>query len=83
MKINLKQKNNENLEKDEIYLEVHYSSNNKEIQHFLDYINNYKMNNKNTVLVLTDDYTIKEIETKDIIIFYSDKKYKLFYSFQN
>ena len=75
MKINIKQKSNENLEKDEIYLEVHYSSDNKEIQHFVNYINNYKMNNKNTVLVLADDYTIQEIETKDIITFYSDKKY--------
>lgn len=75
MKIKLNKKSNENLEKDEIYLELQYCSENKEVQHLINYINNYKVRDKNTVVVLTDDYTLIEIHIKDIIIFYSDKKH--------
>lgn len=64
----------ENLKKDEIYLELQYCSENKEVQHLIEYINNYKIQRKNTVVVLTDDYTLIEIDIKDIILFYSDKK---------
>lgn len=74
MKINLNKKNNENLKNDEIYLELQYCLENKEIQHFIEYINNYNKERKNMVVVLTDDYTLIEIDTKDIIMFYSDKK---------
>ena len=75
MEINLNKKNNENIKKDEIYLELQYCTENKEVQHFIEYINNYNVECKNTVAVLTDDYTIIEIYIKDIIMFYSDKKH--------
>lgn len=75
MKINLNKKNNENLQEDEIYLELQCSQECQEVEQFIDYINNYKVDSKNNVVVLTDDYTLIEIDIKDIIIFYSDKKY--------
>ena len=75
MKINLSKKNNESLKEDEIYLEIQYSTNNKEIQYLIEYINNYEVGYKNKVVVLTDDYTLIEIDIKDIIMFYSDKKH--------
>lgn len=73
MKVNLKK--NENLKKDEFIIELQYSSENKHLQHFIDYLNNYELSYKNRVIVLNDDYTLIEIEYKDIIMFFSDKKY--------
>lgn len=75
MKINLKQKKNEHLDKDEFEIELQYSIENKNLQHLIDYINEYTLNKNNKVIVASDDYTLLEIEYKDIIIFYSDKKY--------
>lgn len=75
MKINLNKRNNENLKKDEINIEIQYSSQNKEIQHLIEYINNYKKKCRNPVVVLTEDYTLIEINAEDIIMFYSDKKH--------
>lgn len=75
MKINLNKKSNKNLKSDEIYLELQYCVENKEIQNFIEYINNYNKQCKNMVVVLTDEYNLIEIDTKDIIMFYSDKKY--------
>lgn len=75
MKINLNKKNNENLQEDEIYLELQCSQESQEVEQFIDYINNYKVDSKNNVVVLTDDNNLIEIDIKDIIIFYSDKKY--------
>lgn len=73
MLINLKK--NDNLKKDEIIIELQYSNENKSIQHFINYINDYELSYKDKVIVLDDDYNLLEIEFKDIIIFYSDKKY--------
>lgn len=73
MKINLK--NNEDLKEDEFVIELQYSSKNKKLQNFIDYINNYKVKYKDKVIVLDDNYTLLEIDYKDIIMFYSDKKY--------
>ena len=75
MKINLNKKNNENLQEDEIYLELQCSQESQEVEQFIDYINNYKVDSKNNVVFLTDDNNLIEIDIKDIIIFYSDKKY--------
>ena len=74
MRIQFNEKNNSNLEEDEIYLELQYCSKNKEVQHLIEYINNYNIGRNSTVVVVTDDYAVIEINTKDIIMFYSDKK---------
>jgi DNA-binding LytR/AlgR family response regulator len=73
MKVNLKK--NENLKKDEFIIELQYSNETPNLSHFIDYINNYELNYKNKVIVLDDNYSLLEIELKDIIMFYSDKKY--------
>ena len=73
MKVNLKI--NEELEKNEIVVEIQYSSKNKYFQHFVDYIKNYELDYRNKVIVLSDNYEFVEVEYKDIIMFYSDKKY--------
>jgi DNA-binding LytR/AlgR family response regulator len=73
MKVNLRK--NENLKKDEFIIELQYSNETPNLQHFIDYINNYELNYKNKVIVLDDNYTLLEIEFKDIIMFYSNKKY--------
>lgn len=75
MKINFNKKNNENLKSDEIYLEIQYCSENKEVQKLIEYINNYSKKQKNMVIVLNEDYSLIEIDINDIIMFYSDKKY--------
>lgn len=73
MEVNLKI--NEKLEKNEIVVEIQYSSKNKYFQHFVDYIKNYELDYRNKVIVLSDNYELVEVEYKDIIMFYSDKKY--------
>lgn len=73
MEVNLKI--NEELEKNEILVEIQYSSKNKYFQHFVDYIKNYELDYRNKVIVLSDNYEFVEVEYKDIIMFYSDKKY--------
>lgn len=73
MEVNLKI--NEELEKNEILVEIQYSSKNKYFQHFVDYIKNYELDYRNKVIVLSDNYELVEVEYKDIIMFYSDKKY--------
>ena len=73
MEVNLKI--NEELEKNEIVVEIQYSSKNKYFQHFVDYIKNYELDYRNKVIVLSDNYELVEVEYKDIIMFYSDKKY--------
>ena len=73
MEVNLKI--NEELEKNEIVVEIQYSSKNKYFQHFVDYIKNYELDYRNKVIVLSDNYEFVEVEYKDIIMFYSDKKY--------
>lgn len=75
MKINLNPKKNEKLDKDEFLIELQYSNKNQNLQHFIDYINNYELNYKNKLIVVTDDYTLLKVKYEDIIIFYSDKKY--------
>lgn len=73
MEVNLKI--NEELEKNEIVVEIQYSSKNKYFQHFVDYIKNYELDYRNKVIVLSDNYELVEVEYKDIMMFYSDKKY--------
>ena len=73
MEVNLRI--NEELEKNEIVVEIQYSSKNKYFQHFVDYIKNYELDYRNKVIVLSDNYELVEVEYKDIIMFYSDKKY--------
>ena len=73
MEVNLKI--NEELEKNEILVEIQYSSKNKYFQHFVDYIKNYELDYRNKVIVLSDNYELVEVEYKEIIMFYSDKKY--------
>lgn len=73
MKINLF--NNSELDENEIIIEVQYSNKNTNVQQLIDYLNNYELNYKNKVIVMDKDYTLLEIEYKDIILFYSDKKY--------
>ena len=73
MEVNLKI--NEELKKNEIVVEIQYSSKNKYFQHFVDYIKNYELDYRNKVIVLSDNYEFVEVEYKDIIMFYSDKKY--------
>ena len=74
MRINIKQSENEKLVKDEIILDLQYSCENNNIQNFIDYIYSYDENYQNKVIVLDDDYNFYEIEYKDIIMFYSNKK---------
>ena len=72
MNINLEEKKNENLDEDVIIVELQYSSKNKDFLEFIEYIKKYEQKNK--VIVLDNNYTLIEIQMKDIILFYSDKK---------
>lgn len=76
MKINLSHKRNENLNSDEISIELQYSTESENLQHFINYINDYPLNHQTKAIVANDNnYTLLEIELDNIILFYSDKKY--------
>lgn len=75
MRINIVQKKNEDLSIDEVNIEIQHSNQNTDLQHLINYINEYDINSNNKVIVLDDDYTLLEVNFKDIIVFYSNKKY--------
>ena len=73
MKILLKQNKRKELQDDEISVIIEHSSKNTEINDFIQYISNYdKQKNK---IVVNKDNKLIQIDSKDIILFYSDKKY--------
>lgn len=73
MKILLKQNKRKELEKNEINVTIEYSNENAEVNDFIQYISNYdKQKNK---IVVNKDNELIQIDSKDIILFYSDKKY--------
>lgn len=61
MNIILSKKENKDIGEHDLFIELQYSDKNTNLQSFIDYINN--------------SYELLEIEYKDIIMFYSDKKY--------
>ena len=74
MKIDIIEKIDEKLEKDEIIIEIHRTNNN-ETNDLIKYLNEYKLMQDNKVIVMNNsDYTLLEINYKDIITIYSDKK---------
>ena len=75
MEVNLKI--NEELEKNEILVEIQYSSKNKYFQHFVDYIKNYELDYRNKVIVLSDNYELVEVELKDKSYRVKSKLYEL------
>lgn len=73
MKINLKK--DENLNKDDFYIEIKYSNETQKLQDLVNYISDYNFDYRNKVIVLDDDYTLIEITLENIIMFYSNKRY--------
>ena len=75
MKVNLIQRKNENLNNDEFNIEIQYSDENIDLQQFIDYIHRYPQLDYFKKVIVSNDYELLEIEFKDIVKFYSDKKY--------
>lgn len=73
MNIILSKKENKDIGENDLFIELQYSDKNTNLQSFIDYINNYKLDKQ--VMVINNRYELLEIEYKDIIMFYSDKKY--------
>lgn len=73
MNIILSKKENKDIGEHDLFIELQYSDKNTNLQSFIDYINNYKLDKQ--VMVINNSYELLEIEYKDIIMFYSDKKY--------
>ena len=68
MNINIKQKQNNNLNNEQVNIYIEYSSD-IDIENMIDYINKY-----NKQVVVKQDNELFKINIKDIILFYSDKK---------
>ena len=75
MKVDIKQKINESLEQNEFLIELQYSHENSNLQHFIEYINNYELIYNNKFIVTDDEFSLLEIKFEDITMFYRDKKY--------
>lgn len=73
MKINLFSQLNKNINQNEIKVSIEFQNKNEEIEKFIKYINDYELN-YNKKLIVSKEYELVEIEYKDIILFYSDKK---------
>lgn len=71
MKITINKSINKTLENDEINLNIEIANENVNITNFIKYINNYT----NEKVIVSDEYQLRQIALKDIICFYSDKKY--------
>lgn len=72
MKIILNEIQNKKLKDNELNIEIQYATYNSEVQKIINYINKY---NHKKVIVLNEEYAFVEIETNEIIMFYSDKRY--------
>lgn len=72
MIINLKKIENVKVNEDTLNIVVEYSNENKNIEDFMDYINKYHSAGK---IFVNKDNELLQIDVKDIILFYSDKKY--------
>lgn len=74
MKINIIEKKDEKLKKDEIIIEIHSSQNQQNLNKLISYLKDYELMYNNKVVVMNNDYTLLEIKYQDIIAIYSDKK---------
>ncbi len=74
MKINIIEKKDEKLKKDEIIIEIHSSQNQQNLNELISYLKDYELMYNNKVVVMNNDYTLLEIKYQDIIAIYSDKK---------
>lgn len=72
MIINLKKVKKDEIDNDEVNIIVEYSNENENIDNFIGYINNYDDTSK---IFVNKDNELVQIDIKDIILFYSDKKY--------
>lgn len=71
MKINIKKAINDKLEEDEIFINLEIKKEDETIRNFIEYIQNYR---SQKVLVNRGNELI-QIELKEVICFFSDKKY--------
>lgn len=72
MIINLRKVKSEKINDDTLNILIEYSNENKNIDDFMKYINNY---NDISKIFVNKDNELVQIDSKDIILFYSDKKY--------
>lgn len=71
MKIKIKKDINSELEKNEIVVNLQMKEENENIKNFIEYIQNYKSQK----VIVNKENELIQIELKDIICFFSDKKY--------
>ena len=73
--MNIKFKNTENskLSSNEVNISLEYSNNNIYIKDFINYIKKY--DEKKNFLIINQDGNVIHVNLKDIIMFFSDKKY--------
>lgn len=74
MKINIIERKDEKLKKDEIIIEIHSSQNQQNLNELISYLKDYELMYNNKVVVMSNDYTLLEIKYQDIIAISSDKK---------
>lgn len=73
MNVKLIRKVNQYLADNEINVTIEYSKEPAEMDKLIQYINNYKPDYLRKIVV-SKDYELLEIDTKDIIVFYSNNK---------
>lgn len=71
MNINIQKTLNGKLNENTINVNIEYSKQSKGIEDFIEYINKYD----NQKIIVNKDNNLVPVEIKDILFFYSDKKY--------
>lgn len=69
MKLNIENRMSNKLDTNEINIQIETSSNNKQVNQFIDYIKKYEQ------FYAITGYELKNININSILYFYSDKKY--------
>lgn len=73
MNVKLMKRINNDFNSNQINVTIEYSDKVNEIEDFIQYINNYNLNSSRKIIV-SKNYELLEIDTKDIIIFYTNNK---------
>ena len=71
MRVNIQKILNDKLEQDMVHVILEYSKENNKIEDFIEYINKYDTQK----ITVAKDNNLVQIELKDILCFYSDKKH--------
>ena len=74
MKIDIVKKVDDKMKEDEMIIEIYSSAQKQDLNEFFESLNDFISKYDKKIVATDNDYTLLEVNYKDIIIIYSDKK---------